>query len=143
MVAVADDERAGARLRPEHVVDEPVPVEELLGLQSDSTSLTCPQRGPRIPRCATRKPAAFATSVASIDSFVPSANDVIIFGPWPTESANARWVSGFRCGSMNPLMFPTSTGRRPIVRTYRRRFMIDARLVAVRVREHRPPRRPP
>ena len=105
-------------------------------LHSDNTSLTWLQGWPLIPRRATRRPAAFATIVASIDSFVPSANDVIIFGLCPTESANAFCVSGVRCGSMKPLMFPTSTGRMPIVLTYRRRFIDHTRLVAIRVREN-------
>ena len=51
-------------------------------------------RGPAIPRTATPKPVALATTPISAAILVPSANEVIILGRCPTASANARCVSG-------------------------------------------------
>ena len=49
-----------------------------------------------MPRVATPKPVALATTPISAAIFVPSANEVIIFGRWPWPRANAFCVSGVR-----------------------------------------------
>ena len=60
------------------------------------------QLGPLHARRRTLKPVALASTVASSDSLVPSANDVTMNGRWPCASAKPFWVSGLRWWSRNP-----------------------------------------
>jgi hypothetical protein len=72
---------------------------------------------------ATPKPVALATTAISIPILVPSANEVTIRGFWPCSAAKRACVSGVRYGSWSPFTFPASTGRHPMERTQRSRFI--------------------
>ena len=68
-------------------------------------------------------PVALATIACSKLILVPSAKEVTIAGFWPHCLAKPAWVVGVRYGSCSPLMLPQSTGRTPMPRTKRQRFI--------------------
>ena len=61
---------------------------------------------------------------------------MIIFGPWPTDSANARWVSGVRCWIDESLDVSGEHGAESDRRDVAEEIHGDAGFVAVGVRDH-------